>query len=290
MDNGIDPCASCVSLSSELLARTDRDSVDCPACGARLFRDEAAARRALDEHVREKVGSPPRTDVSDSAARAAPRPMDTRVARLLAKLAPEDRETVEETIRVERRWASIRQTIDELLRWGSAEEINENAARGRTNGSNWLRGVIGLVSAEMLAARPELRAFADAPLAVGPGHSGSVGDMSTVVPELARAAVSARTLARYDALSPEQRATADAIKRDGQGDRMIDRVLIHGSPAVRLTIDQRIGLDLAPSATIEAWLNKARSNDWGPLKLGAAFLGWRRLVDLDVAWRASEGE
>ena len=288
-----DECQGCVVAARRMLV----EGIDatCDVCGAAF----AVDADVLDVHPRADGARP------DEASSAAPRPpiifkreslasmmQPKRKAparrgedlRSLLSLSGADREKVQQTIDANAQWGRIRLVVEELLRWERTEELNEKSASSCTNGSNWLRGVVGLVGADTLKARPDLRAHAKAPLWVGPGHDGSVGDMSNAMPEFRAIPVRAETIVRFDALSESAKRTARAIKNDGQGDQLVPRVLRDGQLPVALGLEQRIGMEVAPAEVLANWWRLLGSGDRAPLLAGSKQYGWEALCALEAEW------
>lgn len=292
-------CHGCKGAAKRMLI----EGVDstCPVCGT-VFTTDA---EVIEERLREAVGARSTGARPDDAASAAARPAEAPArearasgprssakrgsdVRSLLSLSAEDAAQVRKTMDIDAQWTRIRVVVEALLRWEHTIEINENSARSGTNGSNWLRGVIGLVSADMLKERPELRAFAEAPLVIGPGHTGSIGDSSNAMPDFKAIPVNADTIVRFSALSPRASATAVAVRNDGQGDRLVARVLRDGHLPVSLGLEQRVGLEIAPPEVRQNWWHELARGNRGALLTGSKLYGWEALCALEREWNAVE--
>lgn len=290
-----DECQGCVVAARRMLV----EGIDatCDVCGA-VFTADADV---LDVRPRTDAGARSDGARADEASSVASRPGEARAARdeqpkrkaparrgedlrSLLSLSGAERAKVQKTIDTNAQWGRIRLVVEELLRWERTEELNEKSASSCTNGSNWLRGVVGLVGADTLKARPDLRAHAKAPLWVGPGHDGSVGDMSNAMPEFRVIPVRAETIVRFDALSESAKRTARAIKNDGQGDQLVPRVLRDGQLPVALGLEQRIGMEVAPAEVLANWWRLLGSGDRAPLLAGSKQYGWEALCALEAEW------
>lgn len=103
--------------------------------------------------------------------------------------------------------------------------------------------------------------------------------------ELPPVLVDAASERRYTALRGEARETAEAIVADAQGDRVAP--LDVGGKMHELTLDQRVALRVVDPLTMRRWLKHARVRDTGPMLLGSAELGARRLREAAESWWAA---
>lgn len=100
--------------------------------------------------------------------------------------------------------------------------------------------------------------------------------------ELPAMPVDAASERRYRTLSGIARETAKAILEDAQGDRVAPVDVAGRTHA--LTLEQRLGLRLADTLTTRRWLKHAGNRDTGPMLLGSAELGAKRLREAAEAW------
>ncbi len=120
---------------------------------------------------------------------------------------------------------------------------------------------------------------------VGNGCKGTKGTWAGAPQEpreLPAVLVDGESERRYRVLSGTARETAKAIVADAQGDRVAP-VEVAGKTHA-LTLEQRLGLRLADTLTLRRWLKHAGNRDTGPMLLGSAELGAKRLRDAAEAW------
>lgn len=266
-------CIECERAARRMLL--ENIETQCPACGAVYALDaEVVDLDALTRPIESGpvVAELPKTPVRRS--RAA----------LLSCLAPEDRAKAEHEAETAARWERVRRVVSDLLRYDAAIEMNEKSASSCTSQSNWLRGALA-VGAEVYAARPDLRPYQRNPVVFGPGHNGSVGAMSSLMPDFTIIPIDPRTAIRLARLD-RTRAVAAAVRKDGQGDRTLPRTLVDGRMAVSLTLEQRIGLEVAPAEVLGNWWRQIQLGHYAAMLAGSSTYGTRALFELEAEWFA----
>lgn len=262
-------CIDCERAARRMLS--ENVETQCESCGARFSLDAEVIEIAAPAEI--------------AAAPALPRPAPRRSrAELLAALSPKDRAKVEHEADTAARWERVRRVVNDLIAFDATTELNEKSASACTSQSNWLRGALA-VGSDVYEARPELRAYQKNPVVFGPGHNGSVGAMASMMPDFTIRPVDPRTLVRLNGLRAS-RPVAAAVRKDGQGDRTLHKTLLPGRAPVSLTLEQRIGLEVAPADVLANWWRQIQRGHYTAMLAGSSTYGTRALFELEAEWFA----
>lgn len=121
---------------------------------------------------------------------------------------------------------------------------------------------------------------------LGSGCKGTKGIGHAPRPEPRLLAAQPELVARFDALTGQDRAVAEAIRVDGAGIAHVAMV-VPGHPTrkpIEMDLSQRVAFRCAPDKRVRAWWGKIAEGDSGPALEGSKQWGEQALRELAGAW------